>query len=579
MFRAAAYVFSKDIFGNRIGADTIPRIVQYMNIEETLIVLGKALWLIEDDRLQDASTQLLLANQFLPEIRQDICRELVLDGRILFFPSQIRCLMKLIFLHCKVAVSESPLENNDLYKIGLALFATSDFLGKEYRRWNEMFRIDDEDSFTFMIHQLIGTSYLIRLSNSTYSITRSKIIFNDIHHEINSENESDYVEIDEVFKSATGINLLTYIHIGMGIITYFLEYRGMDSTPKDGNFILLDPDNWFDSTKVEKNLVMTVFKLIAVSIDEYRNEIQKHNQREIGHDFILMRQRPLLNINNRGYLPFSFEYLVERLSIGIYWIIFDYLREFNNNTHLKFSRYVGKLFQEYVNKLINIINNRQEKKEKLILDSKYFIGNNEYRTPDIILIGENYVILIEVSSTRLQAKRTTALGIPQAFEDDIDKMILHNARSLDTFISNFKTHPNILQNIDCSSIKKFYPIIVTIEGFPRFQIISTYIQNRIEEQQLLMDDNIAPLSFLDIDDLEYLEVFCSKRLILLLESWHNSQDFGSFTFTHFLKDELDCFDIDRSSYMFTASQALTKDASMLLFNLNDMEDFTSAADY
>ena len=251
-------------------------------------------------------------------------------------------------------------------------------------------------------------------------------------------------------------------------------------------------------------------------------------------------------------------------SLWVYWIIFDYLkRNKGDGEALKFSRYNGVLFQEYANDIIDDLTSRGN--EKQFGDQSYTIGKNRYDTPDKMLFGDDYAIFVESSATRIKEKQTADLGIPEALIDDFEKIIFHNAKSLDTFINHFC---NGLINFDgayIDKITKIYPVILTIEGFPKFPIIDDYINREIKKRKYFEDDRIQDFLLLNVSDIEYLEVFTPFSLMRSLEKWKNSSEFRTSLLSVYLKNRITPSDANPSTRLHKILDDVFSEAGKYLF--------------
>lgn len=531
----STYVESKEFFGSPLGFESILRLVKHFNVPDALVVLSKAGWLLEDNRIIDIQTQLDLSKQLLPDVRQQRAKELISQGRTIFFPPQIRTLMKFFILHGQHEKESKPIQKNDLERLGLALLATTDFIASEYRNWRRNHK--DDDLLSFVTQEIISTTYLMHSPNLYLNFVRAKLLYMDTHSNFKGSNHPDFVDISHEFQNATDINLNDYISVGLGVIRYYLNYRGENNPPSDQNFILFDPMTWFKNSEVEISEIKKVIDCLSTTITEFHELVENENKRELSHDFLCMKSKPLLQVIENIYIPFSFDFLYEKLTTGIYWILFDYLKKTKGtNEALKFSRYNGIIFQQYVERIIQENHKRQtQNNENLLTDQSYRIGKKRFDTPDIMLFGEDYAILIEASATRLQAKRTTSLGLPIAFKEDCEKMIFHNAKSLDTYIKHFKRKDLSFEGITPDNIKKYFPVVIIIEDFPKFFVIENFLQRELDQRDLLVDDDIAPLSLLSATDIESLESICELTLFEALQTWHANPEFKNITLSQCLE--------------------------------------------
>lgn len=527
-----AYIESQDILGNSLGSDSIPRLVQHVDMGNSLVTLARAAWLIEESDANNTQIQIALAEEFFPpEVMRQI-KNLVLNGnRIVLFRYQIQVLMKYVARYARVSpFSGKPASEEQLKKLGLALLAVSDMISAEVKRKRRELKADDE--LKFVTHEVFSTSYLMHQPSLVDSIVRSNHLYTGIPRTPVGQKHRDYLDLNKEFQSVYGMRLDDYMNIGLGVLAHFLRFWQEEHSQTDLSFLLFNPRQWFSTSLLDDDTVNQILKIISVTPADFRNDVIKQSRREVAYDFLAMKSKPLLKFSDETYMPISFAYLFEKLTTGIYWTLFDHLEEDNR---LKFSRYNGFLFQEYVLDLLRHINEPNRGIEESILeDQLYTVDKQEFRSPDAMLLGEDYIVLIEASATRLQAKRTTSLGLPEAFESDCEKMILANAKSLGRFIENIKTGKALIPGVESAKIKNYYPVIVLIEGFPKLSVIDKYIEREIASRRLLSGSGIAPLSVLSIEELEAISGHSDLALTSALKGWHATPRFPLTSFSTYI---------------------------------------------
>lgn len=525
--RSAVFVLSEELYRDPLGYRSIPRLVQYIDRRNGLIALAKACWLLEEWGDLDVEAQLLLVREFIDDHRAPLASNLITEqGRTIFFRPQFLALMKYLALHGRNTAK--PIEQDDLKRLGLAMLAVTDLIdaiGKRAKRERS-----GDDLIKDVAFDIATSSYSVRGLHTTgirLFVVRARHLYLDIHESLDEASANDYLDINQYFHQATGVNLSDYLSIGLSIIVSYLRFRNEDRRlPDNPNFILLQPTQLFRDSVVEPEIIERIFKMISASLPHFVHTVRDQDRRELAYDFLEMKTTPLLQLDGGIFMPFSLDFLFERLTLGVYWVILDHLNAaYGRSLSNQFTRYNGFLFQEYVTSLTSELAKRTEKDaEEMVLDQLYYVGRQEHRTPDIILFGSDYAILIEASATRLQAKRTTALGIPEAFEQDCEKIIFHNVRSLNTFIENFKSGNVSFDEVATDEIRIFYPVIITIEGFLKYPIIDRFLENTIRERSLLSDEEIAGLSILHVQDLENLEGYSAATFIEALEEWHRDSE-------------------------------------------------------
>lgn len=531
------YTQSKELYGYTKSYESIGRLVASLDAKSVITSLAKACWLLETQGDNDEKCQLKLASTFLEGKALRNAIDLITnEGRTVFFRNQIYILMKYVAQYSKK--TGASVAEDELHIIGGALITITDLLASVHKEQQRLYERQSSSQTTNQIeklnqlaYELIANSFLfrsLRVPSTRHSLSRTRIMYVDIHKSLRAEELPNFMDIERYFSEATGVELNAYLSIGIAMIVHFLQLRvDQDGLPIDMDFILLNPHKIFGNSTIEFSIVEKVLESISLTIQELREYSENQNKRERTYDFLKMRARPLIKIENGIFIPISVSYVIERFATGVYWTVLDHInRNYSLRLSNQFTSYNGILFQKYVERTLEQLRSRTSPPNEVILfDRPYRIGKEEYRTPDVILLGDNYAILVEASATRIQAKKTESQGIPQAFRDDCQKMIFHNAKSLDFFIRNLLEGKVQLEGFDLSRVKEIYPIIVTIEGFPNHPGLDVFLQNEINREGWLSQKTISGLSVLDIRDLEHLEAYCLSSFISVLRAWHKNSPY------------------------------------------------------
>jgi hypothetical protein len=528
--RTAVYVLSKELYRYPLGYDSIPRVVRRLDADNALVVLAKVSWLLEEWGDLDAEAQQLLAGVFLEGVAlENAVRLITEEGGTVFFRTQVYILMKYIAMYSRdLGKTVGP---NELKVLGKTLLQVTEIISsavKQHRRLRAVRRpvslMNDLDD---LVIEIFTTSHYLRGLQGPgvrFALARARYLYINLHRAAAAERPVDFLNIQEYFREATGVELDVFLSAGISVIVYFLKHHVEARTfPDSKDFIMLRPSRTFKNSIVDRAVLDRFFEIISMPMSLLGENARGESKRTLAYDFLLMRRKPLVELTPDIFVPISISFLFERVTTGVYWIVLDHLnRAHSKELSDKFTRYNGILFQRYVEEVLERLSMRTAPaKETVMRERRYQIAKQEFRTPDLMLFGDGYAILIEASATRLQAWQTTSLGIPEAFLADSDKMIFHNTKSLDTFVQNLIAGKVVIAGIDVDSIKEIYPVIVTIEGFPRHFSVDAWLEEEIREEDLLGQDVVSGLSMLDIVELEYLEAFSEESLISILRGWHS----------------------------------------------------------
>jgi hypothetical protein len=563
-----AYVLSEDIFPNRLSPDSLPNILQHLDRVRTMIYAAKAAWIIEDQGPFNRKIQYTLADRVLPDIRKPLAFwQLRFPYKVLFFHTQFLVLMKFICLHSRPRDDSGKLTSADLFKIGTALFGVTDLIARESERIHSS--LSERDRVERIAIELVTGAHLIRKQRLLLDVVRSKYLYVHQHQEAACNPPPDFIEINNPFEETTGLTIQFFFEIGLAVVFYYLRFRDLEiSEYPAGDFIVLNARKWLADTKIPTEIIDRFINFLSIGLDDLKSQISEEDKRSLGYDFLVIKERPLLRIWDDSCLPFSFEFLCERLTTGVYWAIFDKLKEFGDEE--KFSRYNGYLFEKYVAQLLKEIHDRdvKDKERKYFADTPFRIGKQEYKTPDAVLIGNDYIILIEATASRIKAYSTIARGIREAFVEDCEKIVFKKAAELDGFIQLLRGNQVIINGETLDGSKKIYPVIVAIEEFPRIPPLDDYILQEISKRGLLNFLDLAPLSIVSIEDIEDVNLRNSLLLRIVLDEWQSSGRFPYTSLSVFLHDRFGQISLFESSMVSKIFHDVINEATVSVFGID-----------
>lgn len=563
---ARSYVLSDELFGSRLGGEAIPNLVRRLDANNSLVSLAKVVWALEKRGSLDPEVQLAIASQYLAPIRHPAANQILSDpSRILYFRPQLHTTMKFVAMHARQNDPSKPVTGDALHTLGTAVHAATDIIARESRRISRS--LGEDDRVKRITLQLTTGEHMIGSRRLLNDIARSKIMYVYLHDQLDKSPHPDYLDINSVFRDATGLDISIFLEVGFGFIVNLMRFRHQSILSHEKNFILFHPGHWFRNSELETEQVENTFVTLSMSVDALARNAKEQNSRELGYDFLAMKERPLIQLAQDTFLPLSFDFVCEKLTTGIYWMIFDHLlNSGNDGAHLQFSRYNGYLFERYVADIARAIHARSPMNGKLFYaDEIYSVGKGQRKTSDAVLIDTENIVLIEATASRMTAKRTIAMGIAEAFQDDCDKIIFKKAKELNRFISDLRNGLVSLGGEVVDGNKMIFPLIVAIEGFPRMPVIDRFLYSELDQLGVFKSDSIAPLGILAADELEDLVRGNSLQLIDILKAWQSDDRFPSVALSIFISETPEFQDVKESDWWTKNIGSVWNEASQTIF--------------
>lgn len=141
-------------------------------------------------------------------------------------------------------------------------------------------------------------------------------------------------------------------------------------------------------------------------------------------------------------------------------------------------------------------------------DTAYRIKKQEYRSADIVVNYGDRLVMIEVTLMRPRLEQTQIRGLQEAFETDVEHIVVDNARQLDRNLRAMMDGRYVLRGIDPKLVRRIFPVIVTLghmpEGDLTWEVYEQALKRRHLLQSTILRKDVARLQLLTAEDIEIL---------------------------------------------------------------------------
>lgn len=557
------------VFGDKTDKHKLIQLIADLKLEASLITLSSMNWLVYDLGIDIDLIQKKLVDSIFPE-RKSRFIYLLKNGYIFFFNQQLLTLMKIISAYCKEDPPSILTSQQFLETLGHSSLATTSLISQVYEKKGAK-KKQEKSKLLLTFQDLVLNSFYLYFPKENLSLVRAINLFSILLNEEINRGDNIPKEIKKIFLKNFGISIEDYLIFGFVLTVYY--YRFKDSKLVNNfEFILFKPKVHLSNTKIEDKVIEKILSLVSCSIDDLGSWSKCQKSRELTHNFILLKQKPLIQLSNNQYIPTSFNYLIEKLSMGIYWMILDSFRKEDISKSYQFSSFTGQIFQRYIEKIVEE-NWKKSNGDYLIeFDQIYTINNQEYRTPDLLLFKDECLIIFEISKTKLQELGTIVEGNPKSYERDIKKIIIDNATSLDKQIILLSSNKVKIGNIDFSQVRKIFPVIVLLDMLPKIWILNSWVNEIIDSNHLFKNkDQVEDLVIIESQDLELLEAYTNLSLFNIIQQWRNvtSPDFislGDYLYEKNLIEE----NFKNNSFINKTWEDYTNKATKLMFGIDSV---------
>lgn len=502
----------KELSESKYEIDEIKKEISKFSVYDCLASLSKIGIVLENDGAFSHELQAKMLSQlFHPDLKKQIIKYLLKNkGKpcFVFSEKQILKLMKCAILYAKDTPQDNFSNGDDFYDFSSLLIAINDSFEDEFSKQGK--RPIEKDDF---LKYSIQNDYLNFSEQFRYLIGRYINLFLKIPLKPEIKNLTEHFDLNKEFKEATTFNLDEYFAVGFSLLTNFMGASVLKDKMKD-RIWFINQDTYFDKTQISNKEPQRIFDSFCINLNKLKGAMEStaSNPDNFNYDYTIIKQYPLLEYTKTQRIPLSLRFLKEKITAGIYWTLLDHMKEKYGYKGIgSFTRFFGKIFENYITTIFErFFPESPFLAKRLFLELKY--GKEERKTSDLIILYADKAVFIEIKSSRLHTTKTAIMGDMESFNKDLNDNIIKAARQLDRVINDFKAGLFRLDNIDAKSIKKYYPIIITLESFPQNFLIWEKINTILKKDKYLCKKDISSLQILDCEEIEIIESLIAKGI-------------------------------------------------------------------
>lgn len=522
-------VVHQDVFGEQMPVTRLLELMTTISYSSWILLLSRIAAVLSSRGKHIPETQIQLAQRTFDEKTLAKIDSTSRSGnKIVFSDWQIANLVKLALLKCKQLPTSSDELDDNKESIGLCLLGINDYFGR--RTLMDAPDTEEDTEINPFFATLIRTYCSQFGENPKHLLAR----FYDLYIKLPSTEEGKAiqspVDIQHEFQSVTGISIETYLAVGFGFYAKYAtaglpDKKGVEGyTSLEAADFLIDRRSFFGKTRIpasESNLILEDFSIDATNYQARHQEQYKDSLGQL-YDFTIFRQKPLVALNEYQLAPVVIDWLYEKLGEGCYWRINDGIEA--PVKQKAFRNFFGPLYQLYVQRVFERLYPDSDFAQRVTYDEE----ESGQRSSDVILTYPNQLVLFEAKWPTLRMQATMIPGDMQAFDKDLENIIIKSARQLDRNIEDISTNKLNLKNVDVEKVNAFYPVIITARPFPIGPAITPYIWEKVAANNLLKQPYTKPLEIISTEELELLEPLIAEGMTfheLLERKWASSYHF------------------------------------------------------
>lgn len=562
----STYISYSDLYGETVPFASLIDSLKSFKLIECLNFLSKLQILLSKNRYNQRFQLELVGRVFEKDVAELILgklkKQLADNGPyavIVFHEQQIFRLMTLVLLNCTNRVKRSMEDSTVRAEFTNCFLIMNDHL-EPVEHVSDMEKLPiDEQKKLFMALSIRSLSFT-RNDNLAHMLVRYYKMFFVIPQFIKKADEDDYVDIPSIFKEGTGLDLDQYFALGFSIYAHYLGLKpdNINEMP-----IHIDSSTYFKDSLITKNQARNILKDLCITPKVFRKDCEEElsSAQVKEYSFLTLKRKPLLKIDKYVY-SMSNKYLGEKITGGVYHTVLNSIKTKKHRD--KYLTYCGKLFEIYVKSILNRI--FPEKPPLKRFYSDIFYGKDQKEAGDGIIVYADSMIIIEVKSSRLLAS-TQATGSLSEYEDKLDKVIIKGAKTIHRVIKDFKEGLISIDGLPREKIKRFHPLIITIQFFPQHEVLWELIEEKLKKENYLQDEDIARLQIMEVEVLEELEpiILSGKSFLEILRQKDSDLILRNYSFSNFIDSEPSFRNVDSSQYMKNRYEEISEEIRSIVF--------------
>lgn len=514
-----------DIYGDKIPLLELINKLKKFNRDQLLSTLSRIEMLISREPTSK-ETENFLRISFLNNETQARISEFERQNQLsfVFHREQILALMNLVLIHC------SKNQGKQLNNVREPEFSNCFLIINDHLTLKIMDNQSVFNSLPIDEQEKIKSSYIIRnmflnqLERATYAIARYYELFVEIPPKLNKKlRPSQFIDLSKLFNDIANLDYQTYLSILFGLYAYWITLP-QETIAKYPEYF--SPQKFFRNTKLNHIYLDAALKEISLNINTIAKDVKGKEGKSLPYEYnyVTLRKKPMAYFPKSGYFCLSLQFLLEKLSDGIYWTI---LNKLDNDKGSQFQSFLGYVFEEYVVKIFNrMVGNRYERIP--------YEGKQREANDGVINYGDA-LVFTEVKSGRLRLETTSTGDIDLFLEDMQKKLVLRAAKQLDENITRYKKGNFQIEGV-ATKYLRFYPVVITLQNIPldKDKLIFEIIEKEINTQGWLTKDNIAPLQIISAEELEMIEPLTKRYSFLDILKIKEQDEYKGMSFKNFI---------------------------------------------
>lgn len=380
---------------------------------------------------------------------------------------------------------------------------------------------DPLDHRNMLVNSIPFQEYATNEAPEVYTkhlMVRSKIFLHLL------QKDTSKLDVNNIFFQNTGLTLQKYQNLIFLIFAFYWSYTAEEICRQDrlsDRSLFFNPNGQSDEFTL---LFQKLLPLISVSIGDLKNKAPKNPK--FMDEFLLWRDKPLLKINEDSVICVDFTFLLDKLHTGAFWL---FRQRFLKTKSEKgsFETLWGDVFEDYAASIIKRgLNSQSLSQQQTVIFKPEYDQKTKAECADVAVSCDDTLVLFECKSTNLSAECKFS-GDFSKFDKGIKsvnsgiKQLARAVQKLGNLTPNLR---GTVKDIEICKIQKIYPVLILSDrifsSLFMNDVLNSKFRDELQQQYLMKQLEVMPLTVLTIYDLELLEPYLQdKPLYTRLDEW------------------------------------------------------------
>ena len=358
---------------------------------------------------------------------------------------------------------------------------------------------------------LFCTGAFARVEDEGNLIGRTKLLYEEIHSEVTKYSLP--VSMENLLHLALGMPLNDFLYIGFSIWSKTADSSHYTTPMFKFSEVTLPG---VSSELIEKFLDkhMQTLEEFRIKCSEFTGDWEMH----------VITEKPLLRISD-FVLILDGDSFIQLFTRGIFWRIHDYIRDhLNDSQRNNWFQFYGEMHEILVKRYAkamapSIVGGQTAFFEESELSKSF----NQRKVCDCGVDFGNEILLLEAQSGQFK-KQVVSTGDLKEFQRDLERMVLIKTIQLDSTVQLLIDEELISKSPLKRTANSIYAFVVVGGQFPHNPAITRYLNDSLQERNLLtqgINRAFAILDYRDLEELDASRIHQGVTAMHIIKEWYS----------------------------------------------------------